>query len=179
MRIPVRIAVASAVAAVFAAGCAPVATQMPSAAPPGLREATVTHVVDGDTIDVRFADGAVTRVRLYGVDTPETAYGAAEPYGAEATAFAERTLAGRRVWIDSGDVERRDDTSDRRLLAWVWLAPPADASEAQVRGRMFNALLLTGGYADVYREVQDRTYVELLYRLEAEARSGRLGKWGP
>ena len=34
--------------------------------------AQVSNVVDGDTIDVVFADGSTDRVRLLGVDTPET-----------------------------------------------------------------------------------------------------------
>ena len=34
-------------------------------------EATVTDVVDGDTIDVRFANGSTETVRLLGIDTPE------------------------------------------------------------------------------------------------------------
>lgn len=34
-------------------------------------EVTVTHVVDGDTIDVRYANGSTERVRLLGIDTPE------------------------------------------------------------------------------------------------------------
>ncbi len=32
---------------------------------------TVTRVIDGDTIDVRFADGSEDRVRLVGIDCPE------------------------------------------------------------------------------------------------------------
>ena len=32
----------------------------------------ITKVIDGDTMDVRFKDGSTDRVRLLGVDTPET-----------------------------------------------------------------------------------------------------------
>jgi len=72
----------------------------------GERTATVVDVVDGDTLDVRFADGSEERVRLLGVDTPEvhadTAPGEFEgvpdteagraclaDWGERATAFAE------------------------------------------------------------------------------------------
>lgn len=34
-------------------------------------DATVTHVVDGDTIDVRYPNGTTETVRLLGIDTPE------------------------------------------------------------------------------------------------------------
>lgn len=40
--------------------------------------ATVTDVVDGDTVDVRFSNGTTDTVRLLGVDTPEV-YGANDP----------------------------------------------------------------------------------------------------
>lgn len=32
----------------------------------------ITRVIDGDTMDVLFNDGRTDRVRLLGVDTPET-----------------------------------------------------------------------------------------------------------
>ena len=38
----------------------------------GPLRARVTHVVDGDTIDVELADGSDDTVRYIGIDTPET-----------------------------------------------------------------------------------------------------------
>ena len=32
---------------------------------------TVTHIVDGDTLDVRLTSGKTERIRLIGIDTPE------------------------------------------------------------------------------------------------------------
>ena len=84
---------------------------------PGLpaeaREATVTRVVDGDTVEL----GGLGKVRLIGVDAPEV-YGGAECYGREASGFAKRQLDGRRVRYTVGR-----DPRDRygRLLAYVWL----------------------------------------------------------
>jgi endonuclease YncB( thermonuclease family) len=51
--------------AIAAAGlvAAPAAAQAPTA--------TVTHVVDGDTVDAGLPDGSLVRVRLIGIDTPE------------------------------------------------------------------------------------------------------------
>src|ERR671917_2500289 len=46
--------------------------------------ATVTRVVDGDTVDISPTVEGLSRVRLIGVDTPET-YGGAQPYGSEAS----------------------------------------------------------------------------------------------
>ena len=41
--------------------------------------AEVVRVVDGDTFDVKFQDGSTDRIRLLGVDTPET-YSSNEAY---------------------------------------------------------------------------------------------------
>ena len=83
--------------------------------------ATVVGVVDGDTIDVRVG-GAEERVRLIGVDTPETKRPDTpiECYGPEATAFTARLLpAGSAVHIER-DVENRDAYG--RLLGYVYRA---------------------------------------------------------
>ena len=57
--------------------------------PPGLEARTVTRVVDGDTLVL---DGG-ERVRLIGVDTPETVHPTrpVEYFGREASAFTKGT----------------------------------------------------------------------------------------
>jgi len=64
----------------------------------------VEHVVDGDTMDLDVPDGRYprTRVRLWGVDTPEVAGSprGAMHWGAEASAFAKRTLLGAEVHVE-------------------------------------------------------------------------------
>jgi micrococcal nuclease len=49
------------------AGFAPAAAARSASQP-----ATVINVVDGDTVDVQFEDGRTERIRLIGIDTPET-----------------------------------------------------------------------------------------------------------
>lgn len=84
--------------------------------------ATVLSVVDGDTIDAAIdtPDGRVEeRIRLIGIDTPETVRPdtPVECYGPESTAFVERLLpAGTPVRIER-DVVGRDDFG--RLLGYV------------------------------------------------------------
>ncbi|MGH9274793.1 MAG: thermonuclease family protein, partial [Acidimicrobiales bacterium] len=58
----------------------------------------VTHPVDGDTVDVDLG-GVDERVRLIGVDTPETHFGT-QPYGAEASEFAKRHLEGKDMILE-------------------------------------------------------------------------------
>ena len=54
----------------------------------GAYDTTVTRVVDGDTLDIPPSVEGFARVRLIGVDTPETHFGT-QPHGAEASEFAK------------------------------------------------------------------------------------------
>ena len=100
----------------------------------------VVNVVDGDTFDINLADGAhpTTRIRLWGVDTPEVAGSrdGAMHFGPEASAFAERRLLGRRVRLVLSPTKTRGKYG--RLLAYVHILP-SDV--------MYNELLLEHGYA--------------------------------
>ena len=81
---------------------------------------TVEKVNDGDTLDVRTADG-LHRVRLVGIDAPELAHGSPAQCGAQASKVALRTLAqGKEVTVVPDQV---GDVSDRfgRRLAYVEL----------------------------------------------------------
>ena len=100
----------------------------------------VVNIVDGDTLDINIPDGRhpSTRIRLWGVDTPEVAGSrdGAMHYGAEASAFAKRRLTGRQVRVVLSPTKTRGKYG--RLLAYVYLVP-SDV--------MFNELLLENGYA--------------------------------
>lgn len=81
--------------------------------------ATVVYVTDGDTIGVEI-DGVEERVRLIGIDTPETKKPntPVQCFGPEATAFTKSLLPdGTSLHIER-DVEARDVYG--RLLAYVY-----------------------------------------------------------
>ena len=81
--------------------------------------ATVIYVTDGDTIGVEI-DGVEERVRLIGIDTPETKKPdtPVECFGPEATAFTTSLLPkGTSLYVER-DVEARDIYG--RLLAYVY-----------------------------------------------------------
>src|SRR5689334_7778228 len=85
-----------ALAASVAAGCGITRTG------PAEYEATVTRVVDGDTVVVRYTNGSTDKVRILGVDTPET-HKPGTPvqcYGPEASQFTQRMLTGRSVRLE-------------------------------------------------------------------------------
>lgn len=125
---------------------------------------TVSYVVDGDTIDVSPAIGSISRVRLIGVDTPET-YGGTEPYGKEASAFTTQQLEGEQVALEF-DVQRIDPYN--RVLAYVWLPD----------GPMFNEVLVKQGYAQVATYPPNVKYVDRFRAAQQEARAAGRGLWG-
>ena len=151
----------------------------PEAAGPSLSlvsslvEARVTKVVDGDTIYVELPQGRQEKVRFIGVNTPESTI-AHEPYSKEASAYTARRLSGATVYLEK-DVQERDKYG--RLLAYVWLAPPEERSEQEIRRKMFNAELLREGYAQVMTVPPNVKYVEVFLKLQREAREAGEGLW--
>ena len=133
--------------------------------PKGAVAAKVQRVVDGDTF-VATVNGRRERVRVIGVDTPESVdpNRPDEPFGEEASDFAKRYLDGETVRM-AGDVEPRDRYG--RMLAYVWLAD----------GTFWNALLAAEGYAQQLTIPPNVTYAPLFRRLVAEARGNDRGLW--
>jgi micrococcal nuclease len=83
--------------------------------------ATMKRVVDGDTIDIEIG-GNTERVRLIGINTPETKHPTkgVECFGPEASAYAEQLLpAGTALRVER-DIEARDKYG--RLLLYVYIA---------------------------------------------------------
>lgn len=132
---------------------------------PASAMATVTRVVDGDTVEARIGR-ALEDVRLIGVDTPETVK-PGEPvrcFGPQASAFTHNRLEGERVRLLFG-VERRDVYG--RLLAYAYLDD-----------RLFNSALLRRGLARALTISPNDRFAARFERLElAAARAGR-GLWG-
>lgn len=107
--------------AVLAAACRSDATASPSGSVAFTANATVERIVDGDTIVVRI-DGRRERVRLIGIDTPETKKEntPVQCFGPEATAYTTSLLPeGTPIHLER-DVVARDDFG--RLLAYVYVA---------------------------------------------------------
>lgn len=129
--------------------------------------ATVTHVVDGDTVGLDLG-GAEETARLLGVDTPETVH-PTEPvgcFGPEASARTKELLPpGTRVQV-SRDVEARDRYG--RLL--VYLVRVDD-------GLFVNEALLTEGYAQALSIAPNDAHRAQLARAESQARAAGRGLW--
>jgi micrococcal nuclease len=99
------------------AGCSTTATIAGAGSPTGV--ATVSRVVDGDTLLVRLA-GKDERVRLLGIDTPETVKPRTpvQCFGKEASNRTKSLLPGGTAVRVVRDTELRDDYG--RLLAYVY-----------------------------------------------------------
>jgi endonuclease YncB( thermonuclease family) len=104
------------------------------------------RVIDGDTIDVDFDLGPGEdreRIRMIGIDTPETNYSYGnepECYGEEATKKTDSLLvASSEIWL-----ERDEDPVDPndRLLRYVWYV-----SEIDGQVHLLNEQLVAEGYA--------------------------------
>jgi micrococcal nuclease len=127
--------------------------------------ATVVRVVDGDTVDVAFDDGRTERLRLIGIDTPETVKPGTpvQCFGPQASAFNHRLVEGREVRL-AYDRERRDVYG--RLLAYVYLGH-----------RFVNAILVRRGFARTLTIPPNVAHAGLFHRLARIAgRAGR-GLW--
>ena len=135
------------------------------AGPPG--SAVVVRPIDGDTIIVRVAH-ATDRVRLLGIDTPESVSPSVpvECYGPEAKhRTAELLPPGTRVVLQR-DVEARDKYD--RLLAYV----------TRTSDRTFvNLELVQEGYAEAFPFRPNTAHEADFARAEAAARATHKGLW--
>jgi endonuclease YncB( thermonuclease family) len=119
-------------------------------------EASVTRIIDGDTIDVSL-NGQTYRIRYIGVNTPESN----EVCYNEATQANALFVQGKTVRLVK-DVSETDQYG--RLLRYVYV------------GNLFvNAALVQQGYAEVVSYPPDTAQFENFKSLEIEATNARRG----
>ena len=134
-----------------------------SAAQQAVQWRRVVRVVDGDTLLLDRKE----RVRLIGVDTPETVdpRRPVQRFGKEASAFTKRMVEGKKVRL-----EYDQDRTDRfgRTLAYVYLED----------GTFLNAEIVRQGYGHAYTRFPFK-YLEEFRGYEREAREAQRGLWKP
>lgn len=115
----------------------------------------VVGISDGDTIRV-LRDGAEAKVRLHGVDCPESN----QDFGSRARQFTSEACFGETVTVEVRDTDRYG-----RIVGQVTLPT----------GQVLNHELVRNGLAWWYQQYApgDRT----LSALEAEARAAKSGLW--
>ena len=79
--------------------------------------ATVERVSDGDTLVAITANQTKLRIRLLGIDAPETAHGkkAGQPFGLEARNYLDHLIGGKTVKVEMYGPDRY-----KRILAVIW-----------------------------------------------------------
>jgi micrococcal nuclease len=159
------------VASAAAVSCALIATSPTVSAEPDSTTAVVLKVVDGDTIDIRDDNRGRLRVRLLGIDTPETK----KPgftvacWGTEATEFAKTTMLGQRVALVTDPTQ---DATDRygRTLAYLVRADGWDYSVEAARAGAAQSYVYDDNPVSRYDAIEI---------AETEAREANRGLWGP
>ena len=143
-------------------------------------KAKVVAVSDGDTLKIRLADGTIERLRLIGVDTPESSENEKAMLDAERTsmdidtiislgkASFENTKAllknNETVSIEF-DVQQRDQY--KRLLGYVYLS----------NGKMLNSEILSSGYGRTLTHAPDVKYADVFHKLVKDAKAAKRGLW--
>jgi len=175
-----------------AAGCsglpaAPTSTEAPSTARPAAPPApeadltvTVTRVVDGDTVEIEYANGSADTVRLVGVDTPEvhTENSPDEFEGVPETSAGRDCL---RRWGEAASERMKSRLTGEE----VGLAFDANLDRRGYYGRLLayvvhdDASVNYGLVADGYGRVYDSSFArKSAYRdAEATAMANGTGLW--
>ena len=148
----------------------------------GVEEVTCERVVDGDTLIVNTRSGNRERVRLIGIDAPESV-SADESKNCEEGVQASNYMKslvheGKTLWLtrDVSDTDKYD-----RLLRFVWLECPSDnPTDEEITDHMLNAVLVANGYAQAKDYKPDTSMSRLFKQLGREAINKNLGvtrKW--
>ena len=133
-------------------------------------EGTVTKVSDGDTINVTDTLGTKLKVRLYGIDAPETEKSnkktgriskQGQSYGENAQRALEEMVFRKPVRLEVMAIDKY-----KRTVAIVWTVD-----------KIVNKEMVKYGWAWAYRQYLDRPYASEYIDLEEQARKESRGLW--
>lgn len=129
----------------------------------------VMKVVDGDTIDV-LINGKTERIRLIGMDTPETVdpRKVVQCFGREASDKAKSLLQDTEVHLEQ-DATQGERDKYNRLLAYIYLQD----------GTNYNQHMIAEGYAHEYTYRIPYKYQSEFKKAQTTAREGEKGLWSP
>lgn len=126
-------------------------------------EGLVRAVYDGDTIQLATREDSRLKVRLYGIDAPETRKPdmPGQPFGEIAKRTLMYKVMGRRVSAEIVDVDQY-----QRAVAVI-----------RYNGRDVNREMVAEGYAWAYRQYLQGPYASEYLGAEERARSRHIGLW--
>ena len=137
------------------------------------------RTVDGDTIIVEDSTGEHKRVRMIGIDTPESVAQEEErnnEYGVMASDYTKELLSNAGTLYLEYDVDA-DDQYDR-ILAYVWLEDVDDTFNVEnIKNSMVNAIIVENGYGIAKKYEPTVAHDDILAELMAEAEENNFGLW--
>ena len=131
---------------------------------------TVIKVSDGDSIQILTPEQTKLKVRLYGIDAPETpkinhrtghVNKPGQPYGESSWRALEGKIMEKQVRLDILDVDRY-----RRMVGIVWLDD-----------RNINLEMVREGHSEAFIEYLKPPYRAQFLEAEREAKSAMRGIW--
>jgi len=127
----------------------------------------VSKVIDGDTLSI-LMDGKTIKVRVIGINTPETVdpRRKVECFGKEASDQAKKLLSGKSVRLEA-DPTQDDKDKYRRLLRYVYLSNNLDYGLEMIRA----------GYAYEYTYDVPYKYQKEYKKAQREAEVAKTGLW--
>jgi micrococcal nuclease len=132
------------------------------------RQYLVSNVIDGDTFEIK-SDNKILKIRMMGVDTPETVdpRKTVQCFGKEASDKTKELLLNKNINIE---IDKSQSVYDKygRILAYV----------KREDGLSINRYLVENGYAHEYTYKIPYKYQKEFKKLEKDAREGKLGLWG-
>lgn len=131
-----------------------------------IEDGTVTRVVDGDTIEV-FDNNKVNKIRLIGVNTPETLdpRKEVECFGLESSMFLKKEIEGKIITLES-DKSQGDKDTYGRDLRYVFL-----------NGNNINKKIVEEGYGFEFTYKKPYLYQEEFKKAEQLAKDNGKGLW--
>jgi len=127
----------------------------------------VARIVDGDTFWINNGSVKGLKIRLIGIDAPESRNSGRKTvnrYGKDASRYLTGLIGGKKVRLEF-DVDRFDRYG--RTLAYVYLE----------NGIFVNADLVRNGYATVMTIPPNVKYSDTFVRLARRARNQHKGLW--
>ena len=126
-------------------------------------EGMVRAVYDGDTVLLATREDSRLKVRLYGIDAPETAKpdSPGQPFGEIARRILMYKIMGRQVSVEFMDIDRY-----RRTVAVIRYA-----------GRDISREMVAEGMAWAYRQYLEGPYASEYIGAEEVARARHKGLW--
>jgi len=117
----------------------------------------VVNVSDGDMITIIDASKQEHRIRLYGIDCPESG----QAFGEAAKKFTSSTVARKTVTVEVFDTDRYGRT----------------VGVVTVNGVNVNLQLIQAGYAWLYRYYCQEEFCSVWLKVENQARIAGVGLW--